>query len=522
MRKILTFLMCIVVVLALGGCKNKEKDNYSAISGLDKDKAVTLTIAIPYETNKALNTIANEFTTRYPNVTIQLKYVEDYDTNAVGLFKNNSVDIILQKDVAYTDYTTEDEDTGEKVADGTCTEDYFYNFYEDDEIDFSGTTPDISNNFRHVRVNEDGETVTYQYCYPLGGETRGVFVNVTLLKQYGLSVPSNYTEFIECCKVLKENGYIPIQGGGDTAAYGLGIAPAANRIVHNEAALEDMKNAVSGVSSEFEDTIRKLYDLASNRYFDYKAVEEMGYFATTNELGQVESFLGLKTDPDTLDIIKPENNCGYAAFLPYISSTETIIRDLINEYKLDTEIEFICSPLNDEGTNSPVYITPYYGICINKNSDNLIWEREFVNFIFNSKNNRTYAEEAAIIPNVSDALEYVADKYDVDVDTDVTLCGQIKFSDEYNGFSPIANTLKTVLKSSAQKYMVNLNKDADGNIQYETDEDGREFLYMGNGETVVYKEYVGEEDTVKKGYAFCTLDYYLDFMEGEFAKYRVE
>ena len=105
---------------------------------------------------------------------------------------------------------------------------------------------------------------------------------------------------------------------------------------------------------------------------------------------------------------------------------------------------------------------------------------------------------------------------------EIVLEGAFTFSDDYNGYTPLANALKNTLKCSAQKYMVNLNKDADGNIQYELDESGKEFLYMGNGETTVYKEYVGEEDTAMPGYAFCTLAYYVDLLEEDFSNYRVE
>ena len=323
---------------------------------------------------------------------------------------------------------------------------------------------------------------------------------------------------------MKENGLIAIQGGGDTAAYGLGIAPAANKVVHEPEALEQMREAKKGVSAEFEDVLDKIYTLATNRYFDYKAVEEMGYFLSTNELGQAESFLGLLRDETTLEMNKPENNYGYVAFLPYLSSTKTVIQSLIEEYGLETDVEFICSPLNEEGTNSPVYITPYYGVCINKKSEQLDWVREFVNFLFQEDTNKVYAQEASIIPNTTDALQYVSDQYhvDVDVDKDITLCGQIRFSDTYNGFAPLSIVLKNILKCSAQKYMVDLNLDENGAIQYETDEEGQNYLYKGNGEEIVYKEYVGAEDRSMPGYAFCNREYFLNLLEDEFAKYRVE
>lgn len=521
MKKFLSVLLCAAMLLSFAGCTgNLSKGKYTPVSGLDTDTNATVTIAIPYETNKALNTVANDFMAKYPNVNVELKYIEDYDTNAVKLFQENSLDIIFQKDCSYTEYTEKDETTGEKIPTGKTTDDYYYNLYDDTEIDFSETTSDITNNYRHTRTDASGAEITYQYCYPLGGETRGVFVNKSLLDTYNLKVPTNYKEFLNCCEVIKASGLVPIQGGGDTAAYGLGMAPAANAIVHNETALEAMKNAEPGVSEYFKDTLSKIYTLSTSRYFDYKAVEKTGFFISTNELGQCESFLGLKTDKTTFEVTKPENNIGYVAFMPYISSTQAVIQSLIDEYALSTEFVFICSPLNDEGTTSPAYITPYYGICVNKNSENLIWAREFVNFIFHAENNKTYAENASIIPNTADALEYTAKKYNLDVNKDITLCGQICFSDKYNGYTPIAATLKEVMKCSASKYMVELKTDADGNLVYQTDDSGKEFMYMGNGETAVLKEYIGPEDSAMPGFAFCTEDYYVNYLEKQISKYR--
>ena len=285
-----------------------------------------------------MNTISNAFMDKYPNVNVQIQYIEDYDTNAVQLFKDNELDVIFQKNLIFEDETITGEDGETKIPTGFTTDDYYYNFAEDEEIDFSDTNPDISYNYRHVRTDESGQEITYQYSYPLGGETRGVFVNKTLLDQYGLSIPTNYKEFLSCCEELKKNGLIPVQGGGDTAAYGLGLAPAANAVVHDETALKQMKDAKPGVSKVFEDTLYKIYTIATMRYFDYKAVEETGFFKSTNELGQAESFLGIARDEETFETILPENNYGYVAFLPYISSAETMIRSLIEEYGLDTGV----------------------------------------------------------------------------------------------------------------------------------------------------------------------------------------
>lgn len=510
----------LLVLLLMSGCGNDKNKIYAPVSGLDENQQLTLKIAIPYETNKALNIVSNAFMAKYPNVNIQLEYIENYDSNAVQLFKQNSLDIILQKDIVYEEYTVTDKNTGKKIPTGTTTEDFFYNFAADGEIDFSHTAVSITNNYRHTRTDGNGGEILYQYTYPLGGEIRGIFVNLTLLDSLGLSVPANYPEFVQCCETLKQAGYVAIQGNPGTLAYGLGIAQAANTVVHDAGALEKMARAEAGVSRCFEDTMGKLYQLAVNRYCDYKAIEDMGFFRDSTEFGQARGFLGLSYDSRTFETRKPENNFGSVAFFPYLSSAETIIRSLIEDNGLDTNFKFVCSPLNDEGVNSPIYITPYFGICANKNSDNLIWIREFVNFLFQEDNIKTYAKAASIIPNSQDALRYVADNYGLNVDTDITLCGQIKFSNDYNGFTPLASGLANVVKCNARKYMVDLCRDADGSVQYKTDATGKEYLCLGNGETVVYKEFVGEEDSAAPGFAFCTLTYYLNDLDSAFARYR--
>lgn len=522
MKRFISLILCAAMMLTITACAPKTaQDEYKPIAGLDASKKVTIKIAIPYETNKALNSVSNAFMNRYKNVSVQLQYIEDYDVNALKLFKDNALDMILSKDLNYNEYTAKNESTSKEEPTGKTTEDYFYNFAADTEIDFSDTTPDISDNYLHMRRDENGNEIAYQYSYPLGGETRGIFVNKTLLNAYNLKIPANFTELLACCETLKQNGLIPIQGGADTAAFGIGLAPAVNPVVHDKEKLAEMAAAKEGVSKEFTDTFKKIYTLSTNRYFDYKAVEESGSFLSTNELGQTESFLGLKNDAQTFEMILPENNYGYVAFMPYISSTAAVLQSLIDEYKLSTEFTFICSPLVDEGTNGPAYITPYYGICANKNSENLIWVREFVNFLFTNENNKLYAADASIIPNTKDALDFVAEEFHIDSAKDITLCGQIRFSDKYNGYSPVSSALKDVMKCSARKYMVKLIRDESGNIQYMTDENGREYLCLDGSETKIYKEYIGEEDAAMTGYAFCTLQYYIDNLENKFSGYRL-
>jgi len=101
-KPILIILAVMLLILPqVTGCD--KLDGYTPVAGLDKNENVTLRIAIPYETNKAMNTISNTFMEKYPNVNVQMQYIEDYDTNVVQLFKDNELDVILQKDLRYED-----------------------------------------------------------------------------------------------------------------------------------------------------------------------------------------------------------------------------------------------------------------------------------------------------------------------------------------------------------------------------------------------------------------------------------
>ena len=81
-KPVAIMLMAILLIMSLmTGCG--KQNGYTPIAGLDKKEEITLRIAIPYETNKAMNTISNAFMDKYPNVNVQIQYIEDYDTNAV-------------------------------------------------------------------------------------------------------------------------------------------------------------------------------------------------------------------------------------------------------------------------------------------------------------------------------------------------------------------------------------------------------------------------------------------------------
>lgn len=62
-------------------------------------------------------------------------------------------------------------------------------------------------------VVKNGEFDGVQYTLPIDQNSIAVFYNKGIFDEYGLSVPTTFTEFVEVCDVLKENGIIPIAAG---------------------------------------------------------------------------------------------------------------------------------------------------------------------------------------------------------------------------------------------------------------------------------------------------------------------
>lgn len=48
------------------------------------------------------------------------------------------------------------------------------------------------------------------YCVPTQMAAYGLYVNMGLLRQYGLTPPGNAGEFLNCCQILKDNGVTPL------------------------------------------------------------------------------------------------------------------------------------------------------------------------------------------------------------------------------------------------------------------------------------------------------------------------
>ena len=58
------------------------------------------------------------------------------------------------------------------------------------------------------------------YAVPFYKTSFGIIYNQVIFKELGLEVPRTYGEFLEVCRVLKQNGTAPLAAGGNPTETG--------------------------------------------------------------------------------------------------------------------------------------------------------------------------------------------------------------------------------------------------------------------------------------------------------------
>lgn len=158
---------------------------------LDTEADVSLEVSGFLGNFEALDQVVNAFNEYYPNVTIN--YEQNSGSKMAEYFRNNPyVDIVMTDDnnfryADWTDYYVKDQ-----VVDLSA-----------EDIDTSAVQPELLE-----ACTFDGKLLRL----PIGMNLSGMVVNKTLLEKEGLSVPTNWQEFLDVCAALKEKGYTPIQG----------------------------------------------------------------------------------------------------------------------------------------------------------------------------------------------------------------------------------------------------------------------------------------------------------------------
>ena len=432
MKKSLSFITLATLFVGLLASCAKKTTAYQAKESLLNQSETTINIVGNSSSFKGIEQAASSFKTVYPNCTVNYEYVQNYTKSLITRLGNNdNVDLFIS----------------DNIQANSTTLPYAYNFLSDsNKVDLSNTYDGLIKNFLYAGTTNE------LYCIPFGGEIRGLFVNKTLLNSLGLSIPTNYSEFMNCSVTLLEKGYVPLQGNPGLMAP-MFMYPYICNIVANAADYESVYNQINncepGVSELFREPMKRLYTIVEKGYYNYKYVEtNLGNFKDGNQTTAIIDFLNIAYDSETKTYAKVEG-IGDVAFLPETMSFKSQLDRWAADYQVNIDYEFILSPVGDDGGFA--YLSPSNGIAVNKNSKNIDFSLEFVNYLFADSTNKAFATVQSIIPNTKDALTTITKTFDIPSNR-ISQLGQVSF--DYVFYNVLKENLINVSKANAQKYMI--------------------------------------------------------------------
>ena len=348
----------VLLSLCLSGCGNASsvnaKSENSFTPNLDTEKETTLEIAGFMANFEALDQVVMNFNEIYPNVTISYEQNSSYML-ADYLDNNQVVDIIMTSTGNLEPTAAPENYVGNKVLD-----------LSKEDIDFDEIQPSLLS-----CCKVDGALLRVPFLQ----NVCGMAVNKTLLEKEGLSVPTNYEEFLTVLESLKQKGYTPIQGS-ELHVYSELVS---NMAMYNMSANEDLLPV-----------LERLQTIIDNGYTDY---DLNASYPNDNYDQAILSFF--------------EGNVPF-----WVCNTESFSGAKKRESKSETfskepfDYAFIYAPIGDSGAYECV--EPWYGFSIPENADNKDYAVEFIRFLSTTDQLNTMA---AIKGMPSAAKEAVNERY---------------------------------------------------------------------------------------------------------------
>lgn len=346
MKKAIKGLAAVLAAGMLAGCAGSASQQQPQAQGfapsLDTNASLTLEIAGFLGNFEALDQVVNNFNEIYPNVIITYEQ-NGAEKLAAYLENNRHVDIFMTADV-----NLRYPDQPERYVADQCED------LAAAGVDTSAVRPEMM-----ASCVYDGKTLRL----PLGGAVSGMAVNKTLLEKEGLSVPTNYPDFLNTLAALKEKGYTPIQGGGTRVYTGLVVNEILAQLGSDEALLQAVKNGEESAQ-----------DVLAAAFAQESEILQAGYTDTA------------------LNAEYPEDNYDGAIMnffegdVPFwFCSSENFGGTKKRETKSEAftanpfEYEFSYIPMGENGVYA--YSESWNGFSVNKNSDSKDYAIEFMRFL---------------------------------------------------------------------------------------------------------------------------------------------
>ncbi len=352
----------------MAGCAKKESSGFTP--RLDTQSKVVLGTTGFFGNFEAFDMVTDDFNKYYPNVEFSYEQINS-DNYEEYLAANHTVDILMTSDEVFNKF-------------GDSAKDIFADL-TDEDIDLG----DIDK-VMLLMSYKDGRFVSI----PMGQNLYGLVVNVTLLKNEGLSVPENYDEFINVLAALKEKGYTPIQGP-ETKVY----AELTENMLY-DMLLSD-KDLYKDLMAGKESAVDALMPIA----------DKLDYIIDN---GFTDFFVNQTYPSDNYDKAILTFFEGNVPF--WVCNTEKVSGMKKRESKSEAfaanpfEYTYIYAPLGENGAYA--YREPWFGFAVNKNSDDYEYAVEFMRFIATEDELNKMADTKGI-PSVADKKNDVAVYHDI-------------------------------------------------------------------------------------------------------------
>lgn len=368
-KRFTLMLLLLVAVLTLTACAKQDAPAVQADSAaaftpkLDTDKAVNLEIAGFFGNFEALDQVINHFNAYYPNVTTT--YEQIGSSKMVEYLKNNPyIDVFMTDDI--------------NLRYPNMAETYVL----DQCADLGAAGISISNGDVAAFSTFDGKLARVPMSYAV----RGMVVNKTLLQKEGLSVPTNYEEFLSVLEALKQKGYTPIQGPENVVYSALSYSMVMATLGSDPELMAALNTGDEAAVQKLTDLLSRVQTLIDRGYIDR---EVNATYPENNYDGAILTFM--------------EGNVPFWTCTGEHYSGMRKRESKSEAFKANPfEYQFIFPPMGDKGAYE--YMEPWYGFSVNQNSDALDYALEFVRFLSMDSELNTLASVKGV-PSIVDDPE---------------------------------------------------------------------------------------------------------------------
>lgn len=194
MKKVISIILLVIMVLCLGACKSEKKQEKEEFKPkLDTSTECKIRIVGTYSNFEALEAEFDRFNEYYPNVELSYTKIDDYNNSIATVLNGNDAPNIFFSFSWMTGNSTYDSvfDHMENLADSKLG------------LDLDCIRPGL------LRRDDQGRVLTV----PIFSTSYGMLVNNDLFEKEGLKVPTNYQELLDVCDAFIKKGYVsPMMG----------------------------------------------------------------------------------------------------------------------------------------------------------------------------------------------------------------------------------------------------------------------------------------------------------------------